>query len=154
MANPAMPLADPDATIVVGGDPDATIVVGDATQLVGQGPLSKGDPDATQVVSAPTVSRSAPVSTHTHTGGDATRVEFLRKVQARAKAKLKGADPTLAITTTVTTAPGAQVQAGDDGKRKKAFFSPVITRLVGRGLLSQRDAISASSIIIVSHHCN
>ena len=99
MANPAVPLVDQDATIVVGSnaDPDATIMVGGAR-----------DADATQVVTAPasskptppsaTVSPSAHSDVHsgTHSGGDATRMEFLRKVQARAKAKLKGAvDPTL-----------------------------------------------------------
>lgn len=133
MANPAMPLVDPDATIVVGGDPDATMVVG------------TGHIDPIQPVAAAAAApMPAPPSSH---GGDATRVEFLRKVQARAKAQAqaKTSDPTVALRATgAAAAPETPVQSRDDSKRKKAFFSPVITRLVGRGLLSQRDAISAS----------
>ena len=126
MANPAMPLADPDATIVIGGA-DA-----DATQIAGASPtVTRPAPSASNVVLPP---------------GDATRVEFLRKVQARAKAKGKSAEATIAATATAapTVSQSAPDQPRDEGKRKKAFFSPIITRLVGRGLLSQRDAISAS----------
>jgi hypothetical protein len=123
MANPAMPLGDPDATIVVGAaDADATLVVDGAPAR----PV------------APSASTSAPMA------GNAARVEFLRKVQARAQAKAKAADPTLAATVTTTGSPSAPGQSRDDSKRKKAFFSPIITQLVSRGLLSQRDAISAS----------
>src|SRR6185312_9741468 len=129
MANPATPLGDPDATIVVGAaDADATLVVG---------------APASRPVSPPssTAASSMPAA------GNAARVEFLRKVQARAQAqaqlKAKAADPTLAATVT-TTEPPVPGQPRDDSKRKKAFFSPVITRVVARGLLSQRDAISAS----------
>jgi type II secretory ATPase GspE/PulE/Tfp pilus assembly ATPase PilB-like protein len=130
MANPAMPLGDPDATIVVGAaDADATLVV--SAPPAGARPPSS---------SPTTASSSAPVA------GNAARVEFLRKVQARAQAQLKAkaADPTLAATVTTTGPPSAPGQARDDSKRKKAFFSPIITQLVSRGLLSQRDAISAS----------
>jgi type II secretory ATPase GspE/PulE/Tfp pilus assembly ATPase PilB-like protein len=73
---------------------------------------------------------------------DATHVEFLRKVQARAKAKAQ-AKPENAETAVTTTAT-EDLSARPAPATKKAFFSPVITRLVGRGLLSQRDAISAS----------
>ncbi|HZQ39290.1 MAG TPA: hypothetical protein VFA87_00805, partial [Rhizomicrobium sp.] len=129
MANPAMPLGDSDATIVVGGaDADTTLVVG-------------GAPAARPAAPPASTSSSAPMS------GNAARVEFLRKVQARAQAKAKEAkavDPTLSPTVTATGTPVAPGQAKDDSKRKKAFFSPIITKLVSRGLLSQRDAISAS----------
>ena len=102
-------------------DNDVTIVVGQA----------ETDLDATLVVAAPAAPNAE--------AEDPTRVEFLRKVQARAKAK---ATPPQDATATDLQLQSAS--AKDDGKRKKAFFSPVITRLVGRGLLSQRDAISAS----------
>jgi type II secretory ATPase GspE/PulE/Tfp pilus assembly ATPase PilB-like protein len=133
MANPATPLGDPDATIVVGADADATLVVG--------APAAKPASPSPSMAGSPAVPAA----------GNAARVEFLRKVQARAQAKVqakaevkaKAADPTLAasVTTTQSAVPG---QPRDDSKRKKAFFSPVITRVVARGLLSQRDAISAS----------
>jgi type II secretory ATPase GspE/PulE/Tfp pilus assembly ATPase PilB-like protein len=117
MANPAIPLLDTDATIVV-GDPDATLVVGAA----------KSD-DSIAANAAPA-------------GEDATRVEFLRKVQARAKAKAEQAHAPARD----ASPPPLPVASGPPRKdtRKKAFFSPVITRLVNRGLLTQRDAISAS----------
>src|ERR1019366_6547633 len=102
-------------------DLDMTIVVGQA------------DSDTTLVVSAPPSSPGE--------ADDPTRVEFLRKVQARAKAKGKAKLPQ---DPTATELPDQTPAAKDEGKRKKAFFSPVITRLVARGLLSQRDAISAS----------
>lgn len=66
---------------------------------------------------------------------DPTHVAFLKKVQARAKAKANVPQPVLENTE-------PEAKAAD--KRKRAFFSPVITRLVGRNLLSQKDAISAS----------
>ena len=70
MANPAMPLGDPDATIVVGAaDADATLVVG--------APPAGARPPP----SAASTSSSAPMA------GNAARVEFLRKVQARAQAQ-------------------------------------------------------------------
>jgi type II secretory ATPase GspE/PulE/Tfp pilus assembly ATPase PilB-like protein len=132
-----MPLGDPDATIVVGaGDADATLVAGGAP--------AGARPPAPQT----STSSSAPMS------GNAARVEFLRKVQARAlnkaneakakEAKAKATDPTLNPTVTTSGLPSAPGQPRDDSKRKKAFFSPIITKLVSRGLLSQRDAISAS----------
>ena len=126
MANPAMPLSDPDATLVVGAEPDATLVVG------------ASDGTAAKPASSPLV---APPS---YSGGDATRVEFLRKVQARAKAKGKTAEATIAGASTQTVTVSQEAQGQPREGRKKAFFSPIITRLVGRGLLSQRDAISAS----------
>src|SRR6185312_13491205 len=89
MANPAMPLGDPDATIVVGGaDADATLVVG-------------GAPAARPAAPPTHTSSSQPQA------GNAARVEFLRKVQARALAKTKAADPTLAATVTTTGSPSA-----------------------------------------------
>jgi type II secretory ATPase GspE/PulE/Tfp pilus assembly ATPase PilB-like protein len=117
MADPAHAMPDPDATIVV-GDADATLVVGSG------------------VAPAPAPAPAA--------GDDVTRVEFLKKVQARAKAKAKLADATVALDHSRTLSPPQDGVPKDETKRKKAFFSPVITRLVGRGLLSQRDAISAS----------
>jgi type II secretory ATPase GspE/PulE/Tfp pilus assembly ATPase PilB-like protein len=104
----------------------------DMTMVVGQ---PAPDQDATLVVSPASVqARSEDTPPE-----DPTRVEFLRKVQARAKAKEKPPGPD----GTATLPPG-QAPGKEDVKRKKAFFSPVITRVVGRGLLSQRDAISAS----------
>jgi type IV pilus assembly protein PilB len=98
----------------------------DLTMVVGQADL-----DATLVVAAPTSLNPE--------ADDPTRVEFLRKVQARAKAKAK-----LSTDATATDLPNPAAPSKGEDKRKKAFFSPVITQLVARGLLSQRDAISAS----------
>src|SRR5476649_192503 len=89
----------------------------------------EADRDATLVAGSPAV--------HVSDAEDPTRVEFLRKVQARAKAK--ATPPQYASATDVRPAP-----VKDNVKRKKAFFSPVITQLMGKGLLFQRDAISAS----------
>ncbi len=102
--------------------PDPTLVVASAV----------ADPDATMVIS-----HGAQVPTQ---GEDQTRVEFHRKVQARAKAKAKKQDAIVLATATDK----APTLLSGDGKPKRAFFSPVITNLVARGLLSQRDAISAS----------
>ena len=106
-------------------DADVTMVVGQAIAA----------PDTTLVVGSTETTRTE--------NADPTRVEFLRKVQARAEAsgKAKWASPT--PDTVPIPAPPLE-PAKDEIKRKKAFFSPVITKLVGRGLLSQRDAISAS----------
>jgi type II secretory ATPase GspE/PulE/Tfp pilus assembly ATPase PilB-like protein len=89
----------------------------------------EADRDVTLVAGSPAV--------HVSDAEDPTRVEFLRKVQARANAKAR--PPQYASATDVRPAP-----VNDDVKRKKAFFSPVITQLMGKGLLFQRDAISAS----------
>jgi type II secretory ATPase GspE/PulE/Tfp pilus assembly ATPase PilB-like protein len=104
------------------GADDHTIVVGAA------------DADQTVVV--------APGGAAPARDPDATHLEFLRKVQARAKSKAK---PESAPAAPSVTAPVEEAgPAKSSAQPKKAFFSPVITRLVGRGLLSQRDAISAS----------
>ena len=76
MANPAMPLGDPDATIVVGaGDADATLVVG--------APPAGARPPS----SPPSTSSSAPVA------GNAARVEFLRKVRRAPRPSLRRKPP-------------------------------------------------------------
>src|SRR3954464_13148567 len=104
-------MADP-ATKADDGLDDTTLVVAAA------------DLDSTIVADAPN-----PAAQHESTHG-----EFLRKVQARARAK---AQPPA-----VPEGP-APSKAVEPDRRKKAFFSPVITRLVNRGVLSQSDAISA-----------
>jgi type IV pilus assembly protein PilB len=101
-------------------DADATVVAGQAGF----------DHDVTLVV---------PASLPAADADDPTRIEFLRKVQARAKAKARTLEAA-----EVTDPKPEQVQDKPEGNRKKAFFSPVISRLVARGALSQRDAISAS----------
>src|SRR5689334_15472934 len=93
----------------------------DDTTLV----VAAADLDSTMVVEAPN-----PAAEH-----DTTHVEFLRKVQARARARAQ--QPAEA------PAPVKAAEPAPD-RRKKAFFSPVVTRLVNRGVLSQSDAISAS----------
>jgi type IV pilus assembly protein PilB len=98
----------------------------DLTIVVGQ---PAADIDTTVVIAAPSASAEA---------DDPTRGEFLRKVRARAQANSRPVD----ATAPELQRPVSGAKAQD--KRKKAFFSPVVTRLVERGLLSQRDAISAS----------
>jgi type II secretory ATPase GspE/PulE/Tfp pilus assembly ATPase PilB-like protein len=106
-------MANPATT--AGATEDATLVA------------SGVDLDSTIVAGAP-----QPAAAH-----DATHVEFLRKVQARAQAKsMLGKTPDAPL-------PGLPETPALD-RRKKAFFSPVVTRLVNRGALSQSDAISAS----------
>jgi len=65
---------------------------------------------------------------------DLTHVAFVKKVQERARAR---------TAETQSDAPTDQ-QTKPKDKRKRAFFSPVITRVLSRNILSQKDAISAS----------
>jgi type II secretory ATPase GspE/PulE/Tfp pilus assembly ATPase PilB-like protein len=108
---------------------DHTIVVGS-----GMSPSVLPEQDHTLVISAPQA--AAPAGSPEGEQSDPTHVAFLRKVQARAIARNKTAE----------TQPGVPTdpEAKPKDKRKRAFFSPVITRLVGRNILSQKDAISAS----------
>ncbi len=110
-------------------------------------PHTEAQDDATLVASVPDLDSTMVVDA----GGlpdpahDVTHVEFLRKVRARAEAKAQqGPAKAPSAAPTSQPLPAADTPPPAADRRKKAFFSPVVTRLVARGALSQSDAISAS----------